>query len=132
VQELQADSLTRRWDHFSVVSLRLHAVLEEAAEAQRFIDMVGPDWAVNGLFGFCTFESVADAFEKALSAPVNGHEVLWVTEETTFSDEPTEELCARYFPDVPLRSPLPGMSTFFDISRTREVLGWTPSTSPGA
>lgn len=128
IQELQADSLTRRWRDFSVVTLRLHAVLTDASESQRFINMVGIDWAVNGLFGYCTFESVADAFNKGLSADITGHEVLWVTEANTFSDEPTEALHVRHYPDVPLTSPLEGRASFFDISRTRQILGWSPAT----
>jgi nucleoside-diphosphate-sugar epimerase len=128
IQELQADSITRRHDSLSVVSLRLHAVLEDAAQAQLGIDALGDDWAINGLFGYCTFESVVSAIELSCSAPVTGHEVLWVTEPETFVTSSSAELAERYFPEVRRKVPLVGRQSFFDISRTESVLGWTPST----
>jgi nucleoside-diphosphate-sugar epimerase len=129
MQELQADSITRRFDATTVVSLRLHAVLEDAAQAQLYIDALGDSWAVNGLFGYCTFGSVAAAFESASTAAIDGHEVLWVVEPETFATTPSAELAARYYPQVKVRTPLSGNDGFFDISRTIEVLGWTPETA---
>ncbi len=128
VQELQADSLTRRYAEFSVASLRLHAVLERAADAQGIIDQIGVGWAVNGLFGYCTHESVASAFELGLTAAFTGQERLWVVEPETFSPEQSAELARRHYPNVPLRHPLIGREAFIDASRTREVLAWVPST----
>lgn len=128
VQELQADSITRRFEGMSVVSLRLHAVLENAAQAQMFIDHFGERWAVNGLFGYCTHGSVDAAIERACTAPISGHEVLWVTEPETFATTPSAELAERFYPDVERRKPFDGHEAFFDISRTIEVLDWSPET----
>ncbi|BDZ48844.1 UDP-glucose 4-epimerase [Frondihabitans sucicola] len=128
VQEVQADSLTRRFESTSVVSLRLHAVLNDASDAQAYVDRFGVDWAVNGLFGYCTISSTVDAVVLACEAEVTGHERLWVVEPETFVSAPSGELAARYYPDVTVRGPLDGRSAFFDASRTVEVLGWTPST----
>lgn len=130
IQELQADSLVRRHDGaFSVVSLRLHAVLADAADARSRIERFGMSWAVNGLFGYCTNESVATAIEKALVAEVEGHERLWVVEPETFSAEPTADLLARHYPGVPVTRSLGRREALIDASRTREVLGWVPSTA---
>ncbi|WP_167131157.1 NAD-dependent epimerase/dehydratase family protein [Paramicrobacterium chengjingii] len=128
IQELQADSVTRRHDGLSVISLRLHAVLNHAAQAQIALERLGPSWAINGLFGYCTEESVVDAIERACSASVIGHEVLWVVEPETLVDEDSRTLAARFYPDVPFVAPMSGRASFFDTSRTREILGWTPST----
>jgi UDP-glucose 4-epimerase len=128
IQEIQADSMCRRHPLLSVVSLRLHAVLADAAESIEMVDLLGEGWAINGLFGYCTFSSVSSAIQSALTAPVSGHEVLWVSESETFMKEPSQELAGRYFPSVPLATPLTGRQAFFDISRTREVLSWSPST----
>lgn len=128
IQEIQAESVARRFDGFTAVSLRLHAVVTGAEQARQYQAMLGDEWAVNGLFGYCTFESVASAFELALTAPITQAEVLWVVEPETFSDRPTEELARQYFPDVPLARPLPGLTGFFDVSRTRDLLDWIPST----
>lgn len=128
IQELQADSVTRRHDDLSVVSLRLHAVLKDVTQAQIALEHLGPSWAINGLFGYCTEGSVADAVERACSASIIGHEILWIVESETLVDEDSRTLAARYYPDVPFAASMTGRSSFFDTSRTREVLGWTPST----
>jgi NAD(P)-dependent dehydrogenase (short-subunit alcohol dehydrogenase family) len=130
IQELQADSLTRRHKTLSVVSLRLHAVLEDLSQAQLGVDTLGEDWAVNGLFGYCTFTSVCETISLALTASIDGHEVLWVVEPETFAQAPSHELARKYFPDTPIRGDLAGRSGFFDISRTRGVLDWTPEALP--
>jgi nucleoside-diphosphate-sugar epimerase len=127
-QELQADSLARRHETLSIATLRLHAVLKNAAQAKRYVDALGEGWAIKGLFGYCTFASVADAIALALEAPFAGHEILWISEPTTFSDIPSAELHQRHYPEVPLRAPLVGHQTFFTIQRTRGLLRWTPST----
>lgn len=128
IQELQADSLTRRYEGLSVVSLRLHAVLTGSEQAQMALDLLGRDWAVHGLFGYCTFESVTDAVRRACEVPIAGHEVLWVVEPETFVTEDSRVLSQRYYPDVPIVTPLEGRASFFDTTRTREILGWVAST----
>ena len=128
VQELQADSLTRRYEELSVVSLRLHAVLDEAVTAQAYIDRVGISWAVNGLFSYCTTASTVDANVRSCSAQIQGHERLWVVEPETYVETESRELAARHYPGVPVRAGLTGRSAFFDVSRTNEVLGWEAST----
>ena len=128
IQEAQADSLTRRHAGLSVLSLRLHAVLTGPSQAAQAIEKLGESWAINGLFGYCTYESVARAIDRSLTAPISGHERLWIVEPETFSDTPSATLAARHFPDVPLRFPLRGRECFFDLSRTNAVLGTSPAS----
>jgi UDP-glucose 4-epimerase len=130
VQELQAESLARRYDTFTAVSLRLHAVLRDAEEGRELRGRLGDAWAINGLFGYCTYESVVSAVELSCFAPIERHEVLLVVEPETFVLEPSAELAATYFPDVPVESPFVGHAGFFDTTRTRRILGWRPSTDP--
>ena len=127
-QELQADSLARRYDTFTAVSLRLHAVLRNAEEGRELRQRLGDGWAINGLFGYCTYESVVSAIELSCFAPIDGHEVLFVVEPETFVLETSAELAEIYFPDVPLHAPFAGRSGFFDTTLTRAILGWRPST----
>jgi UDP-glucose 4-epimerase len=127
-QEAQAESVARRYETLSVISLRLHAVVDDADQARSYEAMLGEKWAVYGLFGYCTFESVASAIEASLTAPVVGATVLWVVEPETFSDTATSDLARRHFPHVRLVRPIVGRESFFDVSRTRDLLSWTPST----
>jgi nucleoside-diphosphate-sugar epimerase len=128
-QELQADSLARRYAEFSAVSLRLHAVLRDAQEGRDLRERLGDPWAINGLFGYCTYESVVSAVELSCLAEVEGHEVLLVAEPDTFVLEPSAELAATYYPTVPQRTQLSGHGGFFDTSRTETILGWRASTA---
>ena len=130
VQELQADSLARRYDTFTAVSLRLHAVLHDAEEGRKLRQRLGDGWAINGLFGYCTYESVVSAVELSCFAPVEGHQVLLVVEPETFVLEPSAQLAETHFPEVPVLSPFVGHSGFFDTTLTRRILGWRPSTDP--
>ena len=123
MQEAQADSLTRRHAGLSIVSLRLHAVLTGPEQAVQGTEMLGESWAINGLFGYCTYETVARAVERSLTVQISGHEKMWIVEPETFSEIPSATLAAQYFPDVPLRRPLQGRESFFDLSRTYELLG---------
>ena len=123
ILEEDADEFCARHPEISVVSLRLHAVMSaEAARHQQ--TRSGDGWAVNGLWGYATPESVARAFELACTASVNGHEVLLVVAPKTFSPVRSARLAREHFPGVPLRRALWGHRGFFDTSRTTAVLGW--------
>ncbi|MEQ1736835.1 MAG: NAD(P)-dependent oxidoreductase, partial [Rhodoglobus sp.] len=114
---------------FAVVSLRLHAVMADAAAARHQQTRSGDGWAIKGLWGYCTFESVVNAVELACLVPVSGHEVLLVVEPTTFSPRRSARLAREHYPAVPVRARLWRRRSFFDTSRTELVLGWKASTA---
>jgi nucleoside-diphosphate-sugar epimerase len=124
VQELQADSITRRHRSLSVVSLRLHAVVRQRRDAVAIASRVGPRWAVHGLWGYVTGTMAADVFLRAATADtIDGHERLFVVANRTFSDTPTRQLVHNHWPAVPVRSALEGHTGLFDTTRTEELLG---------
>lgn len=126
IAEQQADSVVRRYAGLSVVSLRFHTVVTDRAAAVRYAEANGSAWAARGLWGYTTVPAIASAALLACKADLSGHHVLWVVAPDTVSDIPSASLAATYYPDVPLRRPLPGHQGFFDCTPTRQLLGWDP------
>lgn len=123
VCEQQADAIVRRYE-LSVVSLRLHGVVDSRADAMRWNEAM-PDAVARQLWGYTNRGAAARACLAAVSGDVDGHEVCLIVAEDTMTDTPSGELRDRYYPTVPIRGDLSGHRGFFDVSRARRVLGWT-------
>jgi nucleoside-diphosphate-sugar epimerase len=127
--EAQADSLTRRYDGFSVASLRLHAFVHDRQEALDWAAREGEEWAARGLWGYTTAAMLADACLRSCRADFRGHQAFFIAAPDTAADAESAGLHQRWFPDVPLRQPLTGRDSFWDCGRATRVLGWTPLPS---
>ena len=127
VAEQQADSLTRRHAGLSVVSLRFHAFVPDRHAALENAARHDDAWSARGLWGYTTAAMLTSALLQACTVPVDGHERLFVVAPTVASEQPSEDLRRRWYPDVPLRSPLDGATGFWDCRRTVELLGWDPT-----
>jgi nucleoside-diphosphate-sugar epimerase len=77
-------------------------------------------------WGWLDVRDGAEAFRLALTVPCDGAQVVHLAAADTFQDVPTEELLARYAPDVPRTRHFPGRTAPVDTSRARELLGFTP------
>ncbi|GIG90754.1 NAD-dependent epimerase/dehydratase family protein [Plantactinospora endophytica] len=122
IGEVQADGFARRYDHLSIASLRLHAVRPTRPVVRpeaRYADL-----AARELWGYTLARSAARAFLLALTADFSGHEVCYVVAPRTTSGIPSEELCRRHYPDVPIRGDLGGNRGFFDCAKAERLLGW--------
>lgn len=128
--EAQADSLTRRYDGFSVASLRLHAFVKDRQEALDWAAREGEEWAARGLWGYTTEAMLADACLRACRADFTGHQAFFIVAPDTAADPGSADLYQRWFPGVPLRQPLVGRQGFWDCSRAARVLGWSAPSSP--
>jgi nucleoside-diphosphate-sugar epimerase len=70
---------------------------------------------------------VGDAFHLALVSPrMPDFGVYNIHAADHMSDLDSQTLIERYYPDVPLRSELPGKAAFFDCSRARRDFGFEP------
>ena len=128
-REVSAAEACAEHPDFAVVSLRLHAVMADAAAARYQQTRSGDSWAIKGLWGYCTFESVVRAVELACTVPITGHEILLVVEPATFSPRRTAQLAREFHPGVPVRGRLWRRRSFFDTSRTERILGWRASSA---
>jgi UDP-glucose 4-epimerase len=123
IGESQADSVARRHESMTIASLRLHGVNPHRP-------VVGEDrpdafaMATRELWGWVRDTALPRACLLALTAPYRGHEVFYIVAPDTAVDAPTDELCRRFYPDVPRRAELHGNQGLFDCAKAERLLGW--------
>lgn len=120
--EQQADSFARRYEGMVIATLRLHGVVADRAAVTH--SALSVEGAARQLWGYTTENAAACACLLALTAPFTGHERFFIVAPTTMTDQPSLELKARFFPDVPLRCDLPGQQGFFNTAKATHLLGW--------
>ena len=121
--ELQADSITRRYEDISVATLRIHGVVAEPANTilwQKSYSAV----VVNHLWGYTLRAAAARAFLQGITADFGGHETFFIVSPTTMMDVPSHELKENHYPEVPVRGDLSGNTGFFDCRKAERILGW--------
>jgi nucleoside-diphosphate-sugar epimerase len=126
--EQQGDSVARRYDAMAISSLRFHGVVPDRAAMSRFGNA---ERAAKHLWGYTRLDATARACLLALTPQWTGHEAFYIVAPDTAVDEPSRELAARYFPDVPVRGDLADRSGFFDCSKAARLLGWHHDESSG-
>ena len=68
----------------------------------------------------------AQACRLALENDQIVHDVFHIIGDETCTSVKTAELVSQYYPDVPLRAPLPGNVSLVSIERAKRVLGYSP------
>ena len=121
--EQQADTFVRRYEGMRIASLRFHWVVPDRATAVGSPRRKTQEVAKN-LWAYTRFDAAADACLKSLEAPFYGHEAFYIVAPDTTAEEPSLELAARHFPDIPVRGDLSGHRSFFDSSKAERLLGW--------
>jgi nucleoside-diphosphate-sugar epimerase len=117
--------MVARRDGMAVVALRFPMLGEPeflAEEAERH--RAEPGYAANAMWAYLDMRDAAMACWLGATAALSGVHPLYVAAPDTLSPYPTEELVARYLPDVPVRAPLPGRSVPIDTSAARSLLGF--------
>jgi nucleoside-diphosphate-sugar epimerase len=119
--EQQADAVSRRHEHMTIASLRIHGI-----RASRPRHPAGTDFDVNArhLWGYSLLSATATACLQSLTAPYQGHEVFYVVAPHTAVDTASADLAARWYPDVPVERDLTGTEGFFDCTKAERLLGW--------
>jgi len=78
------------------------------------------------LWGYVDVRDVAKSVRLGLEADVEGAEVCIIAAADTVMPQPSAELLAQVFPEVPLRRPVKGRETLLAIDRARGLLGYEP------
>lgn len=123
IAEAQADSIARRHPELTIASLRLHGVTTDRGTA--ITDQPGQDMVINHLWGYVRGDAVGQACLAALNAGWTGHEAINIVAAETMRDEPSRDLAAHHYPEVPLRTEMPGNAGFYDTTKAQRLLGWT-------
>jgi nucleoside-diphosphate-sugar epimerase len=120
--EQQSAAFARRRPGAVLSALRLHGLRADAASARSDDD----ERARKDLWGWVSLDAAASACLLALHRPTPGHAVYHVVSDRTITDTPSAELAARFYPGVPLRTPLAGNAGFYSTARITADLGWDP------
>jgi nucleoside-diphosphate-sugar epimerase len=126
VGETMAAQFARR-SGIGFVGLRISNIMEPddyAAFPSYWDDPKLRKW---NLWGYVDARDVALAARLALTAPVDGAEVVIVAAADTVMNRPSAALMAEVFPDVPLRRPIEGRQTLLAIDLARKLLGYEPA-----
>jgi nucleoside-diphosphate-sugar epimerase len=126
VDEHTLQAVCRRFGA-SGVALRLPLMVSSANrgwltgwKADQLAESAGEGW------GWLDVRDAAEAFRLAITGDYDGVHVLHVAAPDVFADEPTEELLARYAPDVPCDGRFADHAVPVDTSRAYELLGFVP------
>lgn len=121
--EQQMAAFARRRPHVPFSALRLHALRADITAARAAGDTDDRRERLH-LWGWTSFDSAAAACLLALHRSAPGPGVYNIVGTRTASTTPSEELATRWYPDVPLRTTLPGVSGFYSTHQARAELGW--------
>ncbi|MCH2129940.1 MAG: NAD(P)-dependent oxidoreductase [Pirellulaceae bacterium] len=87
----------------------------------------GPPLPANLLWAFTDARDAAKAFRLAVENDTFEHEVFLINGYDTCSNEPTRELVARHYPDVPLQATLEDHATLWSYEKAQRLLGYEPA-----
>lgn len=123
VLEQQADAFARRFEWMTIVSLRLHWLLESQERAVEGTKNMGV-YGIRHLWAYTLTGEASRAFLLALTADFTGHEVFYITAPRTAALEPSLELAQKYYPSTEIRGDLSDHASFFNCEKAGRLLGW--------
>ena len=110
---------------YQVVALRISNTAPMDAHLDRMAKAeADPCVLARELWAYLDVRDGARAFALAVERDIPGCHVINVMAPDTYSPLPTAELMARYHPSTPLRRPLVGREVPFDLTKSRELLGF--------
>jgi nucleoside-diphosphate-sugar epimerase len=125
VDEATVRTMYRRHG-YQVVALRISRT---APMDEQLAESVGvardPGGLACELWAYLDVRDGARAFGLAIERDIPGCHVINVMAPDTYSAEPTAELLARYHPTTEIRRAIEGREVPFDLTRSRELLGFT-------
>jgi len=126
VDEATAAMMHRR-HHYQVIAFRIPATAPMDMHLKRMAEVAkDPADLARELWAYLDVRDAARAFAHAVERDIPGYHVINVMAPDTYSALPSAELMARYHPSTPLRRPLVGREVPFDVTKCRDLLGFTP------
>ena len=115
-----------RWSGIPFVGLRFSNVMVRA-DYERFPSFWDdPHLRKWNLWSYVDESHVGQSVRLALEADVRGAEAFIVAAADTVMRQPSRELMAEVFPDVPIRESVAENGTLLAIDKARRVLGYEP------
>lgn len=124
--ENTAAMIARLYDTMSITALRFPYI----GHGKRLLDRAttladDPSGGAAEMWSYLDTRDAARASWLALTVPGPGAHIVFVAAPQTVVPYPTEDLLDQYFPQVERRSPLPGRAVPLDLSKARNLLGFT-------
>jgi nucleoside-diphosphate-sugar epimerase len=85
--------------------------------------------AARNLWSYLDGRDAGEAFRAAIATPFDGHRRLFISAADTFMTEDTEPLVRAAYPETPIKRPLIGVESVFDLGAARALLGFAPRYS---
>ncbi len=129
-EELAAAYARRR--QVQIASLRYTWVMDDEIRARARADgdpQAQQERGAKGFWSWIDVRDVASACRLAVESSWHGHERFWINAADTILDLPTADALAKWYPGVPLRTPLAGHAAVLSIDKARRMLGWEPAHS---
>ncbi len=118
-------AMMHRRHGMQVVALRISNTAPMASHLARMATVAeDPADLAKELWAYLDVRDAARAFALGVEREIPGFQVINVMAPDTYSALPTAELMARYHPSTPLRRPLVGREVPFDLTRSRDRLGF--------
>jgi nucleoside-diphosphate-sugar epimerase len=118
-----------RWTGIPFVGLRFSNIMERA-DYERFPAFwADPHLRKWNLWSYVDESHVGQSVRLALEADVRGADAFIVAAADTVMRQPSRELMAEVFPDVPVRDGVGEHDTLLAIDKARRVLGYEPAFS---
>jgi nucleoside-diphosphate-sugar epimerase len=122
--EQMAEQFARWNPATSITSLRFSNVCSEE-DYQKIRDNPAMVQArAANLWSYIDVRDAGNACRLALEANLSGYQVMIIAATDTLAPQPTFELLAERFPDVPVKSSLDGHISLLSSARARELIGF--------
>jgi len=118
-----------RWSGIPFVGLRFSNVMLQA-DYERFPSFWDdPHLRKWNLWSYVDESHVAESVRRALVADVRGADAFVIAAADSVMKQPSRDLMAEVFPNVPIRDGVSGNDTLLAIDKARRVLGYEPTFS---
>lgn len=123
--EQMADSFARWHPEMSILSLRLSNVFSLQDYDHLSTIQAKPLHRKMNLWSYVDAEDAGEACRLAVETNLPGHHRMIVAAADTLIDQPSAELMAEFFPEVPLRE-LSGHQSLLSSTKAERLIGYRP------
>jgi len=110
-----------------IYGLRINNVIEPHEYTELFPDFIeNPDQRRRNIFAYIDARDLGRMVQCCLDTDGLGFEVFNVANEDVSVALSTSEIIARYYEGVPVRREMGETETFYDISKARRMVGFSP------
>jgi nucleoside-diphosphate-sugar epimerase len=128
-EEIITAAVLRSGGSLAAVSLRFPALHSPTSFANEMPETIASGKDVRLMWNYIDTRDAADAVTAVFARTTVGHEKFFLAAEDSFSERPTAELLAEYFPGVPVTRELPGFTSLMSSSAATDYLSFTPKYS---